>query len=245
MAEAQLTPYSINRLKEVLPSQISIGDQASQQLPSWRIVSIKMYSTMTLQYILQTYSCAYVSKREWVKVWNEDDKMYPIYGALLSWLLSIILTSILSIKLRSKPLVTIPLYVLYSASQTMLFVFIGVKLASENQAMLTSVMQMSICIALSLYSCCLKEQFTTLYSHIFAGIFLVCAMLTSIALFSQYYICFLCSAACVGLWASFVTHNLMAIHMSMGKNESFYLALLTQTDMTILINKCCKRRIKS
>ena len=140
MAEAQLTPYSINRLKEVLPSQISIGDQASQQLPSWRIVSIKMYSTMTLQYILQTYSCAYVSKREWVKVWNEDDKMYPIYAALLSWLVSIILTSTLSIKLRSKPFVTIPLYVLYSASQTMLFVFIGVKLALENQAMLTSVM---------------------------------------------------------------------------------------------------------
>ena len=70
-------------------------------------------------------------------------------------------------------------------------------------------------------------------------------MLTSIALFSKYYIFFLSSAACVGLWASFVTHNLMAIHKSMGKNESFYIALLTQTDVTILINQCQKRRMEA
>ena len=48
----------------------------------------------------------------------------------------------------------------------------------------------------------------------------------SIALFIDYYVYMLVSAACVAIWASFVVHNLMAISESLLLNESIYAALI-------------------
>ena len=107
---------------------------------------------------------------------------------------------------------------------------------------MTSVMQLCVCIALSLYSCCLKENFTTLYSHIFCGIFLATALGCSIALYTSNYVIFIAVAVLVSLWTSFIAHNLMAICLTLKNNESFYTALIVQTDLTMLIKKFIKAR---
>ena len=65
--------------------------------------------------------------------------------------------------------------------------------------MMTSVMQMGVCIALSLYSCCLKDRFTILYSHLFFGIVLAIALGSSIALYSKNFIILISIAVSVGL----------------------------------------------
>lgn len=38
--------------------------QQKAQLPAWRISSVKLFSLMTLQYVLQTYACAYSQKKQ-------------------------------------------------------------------------------------------------------------------------------------------------------------------------------------
>ena len=92
--------------------------------------------------------------------------------------------------------------------------------------LMTSLMQMSVCIALSLYTCCLNEHFTILYSHIFFGIVLVCVLGCSIGLYLHHYINFIYVAIYVSIWASFISLNLMALRENLKKNESFYTALI-------------------
>lgn len=109
---------------------------------------------------------------------------------------------------------------------------------------MASIMQMTVCIALSLYSCCLKENLTTLYSHIFTGICILCALGTTIGLEPEHYIFCLVSCVFVSIWASFVIHNLIAIHKQLKKETSFYAALTVQTDLTILLKAhCIKKRL--
>ena len=63
--------YSIKEGQEVridIPVTQSIMlDKKSNELPAWRLCTIKAFSFMTLQYLLQSYLQAYVLNREWSK----------------------------------------------------------------------------------------------------------------------------------------------------------------------------------
>ena len=105
-------------------------------------------------------------------------------------------------------------------------VFICMEFFTADHAMMTSIMKLSVIVGLCFYSCCLKERLTTLYSHIWIGLMLIVSLGGSIALFPDFYIYFLVSAGYVALWASFLTHNLMALNETLEINESFYAALV-------------------
>jgi len=105
-------------------------------------------------------------------------------------------------------------------------IYLGVRYFTADHAMMSSVMKLSVIAGLCFYSCCLKERLSTLYSHIWIGLMLLASLGCSIALFTDYYIYFLVSAACVAVWASFLVHNLMALSDSLELNESFYAALI-------------------
>ena len=135
---------------------------------------------------------------------------------------------------------SIPLLLVYSISWSSCVLIASILLfekATVEISMIFSVMQMSVCMALSLYSCCLKEHFSTGYSHLLYSIFLATALGCSIGLFPDMYITLIGLAVYVALWASFISHNLMALRPTLKQNETFYTALRIQTDFTILIQK--------
>ena len=73
---------------------------------------------------------------------------------------------------------------------------------------------------------------------------LIASLSFSIALFTDYYMYLLVSAACVAVQASFVVHNLIALSASLELNEGFYAALIVQTDLTLLIRSFIEKRKK-
>ena len=189
--------------------------------------TMKMFPLTAFQCVLQTYFSAYFSNRDWF--------IELVKSSFLPWTIGLILLasiyvamSTLGTKLRNLPGVTIPLFFVYIAARSLVLVVTTVQFLEDPSpvCLMTSLMQMCVCIALSLYSCCMNEHFTTLYSHIFFGIVLASALGCSIALYTDYYLSFIGAASYVVLWASFISHNLMAIHDSLKKSESFYCALI-------------------
>lgn len=188
---------------------------------------MKMFPLTAFQCVLQTYFSAYFSNRDWFIELVKSSFLPWTIGLIL--LASIYITiSTLGTKLRNLPGVTIPLFFVYIAARSLVLVVTTVQFLEDPSpvCLMTSLMQMCVCIALSLYSCCMNEHFTTLYSHIFFGIVLASTLGCSIALYTDYYLSFIGAASYVVLWASFISHNLMAIHDSLKKSESFYCALI-------------------
>ena len=127
-----------------------------------------MFSLITLQYIVQTNLVKLFSEKNWF-IDSVNSSIIPFLASCALLFLVFILSSTFSAKLRSLPAMSIPLLLLYSISWSC-FVLIGSILLFEKAAMqvsmIASVMQMSVCMALSLYACCLKEHFSTGYSHL-------------------------------------------------------------------------------
>ena len=195
-----------------MPSTITINPDSSN-LPEWRMCTMKMFPLTAFQCVLQTYFSAYFSNRDWF--------IELVESSFLPWAISLLLLAIiyatmstLGTKLRNLPGVTIPLFFVYIVTRSLVLVITTVQFLDDPSpvCLMTSLMQMCVCIALSLYSCCMNEHFTTLYSHIFFGIMLAPALGCSIALYLDYYMSFIGAAIYVAIWASFISHNLMAIH---------------------------------
>ena len=188
---------------------------------------MKMFPLTAFQCVLQTYFSAYLQNRDWL-VDLVESSFVPWAISLLLIAIIYITMSVFGTKLRTLPGVTIPLFFVYIVIRSLFIVITAVQLLEDPGpvCLMTSVMQMSVCISLSLYSCCMNENFTTLYSHIFFGIVLACTLGCSIALYIDYYLSFIVAASYVTIWASFISHNLMAIHDTLKKNESFYCALI-------------------
>ena len=188
---------------------------------------MKMFPLTAFQCVLQTYFSAYFSNRDWFIELVESSFLPWVIGIILLAIIYIVMST-LGTKLRALPGVYIPLFFVYIAVRSLVLVMTAVQFVEDPSpiCLMTSLMQMSVCIALSLYSCCMNEYFTTLYSHIFLGIVLASALGCSIALYTDYYMSFIGAASYVALWASFISHNLMAISDSLKKSESFYCALI-------------------
>ena len=105
-----------------------------------------------------------------------------------------------------------------------------------------SIMQLTCCFALSCYSCCVKKQFTRLWSHVFVGIILLCAIGTSIGLHVNKVIDWIVGGAAIALWATFMINNHMELLESLKSNEGIYVALIIQTDIAILIKKLFRKK---
>ena len=187
----------------------------NHQMPPWRICSIKVFAIMVLQYILQTYACAYVSGREWVQKYLLEHSEYPYAASLAVWVLSLVLSTALDKHLRKRQWLCGLMLFFFSLSQTMLVVMLGTDLFFLTFGIMTSLMMLSCCIALSLYACCLKENFTTLWSHVFVFILLLLVFASSVALNTDKWSYFLVSFALVSFWMTFVAHNLMALRCTL------------------------------
>lgn len=165
-----------------------------------------MFSLMTLQFVLQTYTCAYVKAKS-----LELDRtlhMIAIAAAATIWLATVIVSSSCGDRLRAKPCFVITAFLLFSVGQAS-----TVMLVSDKSYMLAaSLMQLSICVALALYTCCLRENFTVLYSHIFFGIFLCVALgMTFVLNYDHEFWISILIALGTSLWGSFIANNLIAI----------------------------------
>ena len=203
-------------------SKVETRDESQQQFPAHRICTIKMFLILFLQATLQTFSCSYVSKK-----WEKEQTLKTIcWISCFSLLLCIVICSIFGTKMRKRSYISIPLFFIYCISLEGAVIYLGMRFFTPDHAMMSSIMQLSIFIGLCCYSCCLKEHITTLYSHIWIGLMLLASLGCSIALFTDYYMYLLVSAACVAAWASFVVHNLMALSETLEINESFYAALI-------------------
>jgi len=193
---------------------------------------------MVLQYVCQAYACAYVSQREWMGEFMQEI-WYPSFIAAALWVLCIVLVSATGPKLRGHPCLYIPLCLVFMMAQIALAVVFGIKLIRFKTVMLASIMQLVCYVALALYSCCVKEELSTRYSHLFFGIILAIALGASIAFDCAHWFDHVISGPVVALWTSFVMHNLMAIAKTLQETEGIYAMLKIQADVTVLIRAHC------
>jgi len=117
----------------------------------------------------------------------------------------------------------------------MVAVFVGIMFETKDLLIMLSIMQLTCCVALSLYSCCVKKEFTRIWSHIFVGMMLLCSVGVCIALHPKHFVFFLVSGLGVAVWVTFVMHNTMALIKEVKSTESYYAALIVQTDVAMLI----------
>ena len=181
-----------------------------------------MFLILFLQATLQTFSCSYVSE----KIEKEPTLENVCWISCFTLLLCVAICSIFGTKMRKRSYISIPLFIIYCLSLEGAVIYLGMSLLTPEHAMMSSIMQLSVFVGLCSYSCCLKEKMTILYSHIWIGLMLLASLSCSIALFTDYYLYMLASAAIVGVWASFVVHNLITLSATLALNESFYAALI-------------------
>ena len=92
-------------------------------------------------------------------------------------------------------------------------------------SMIVSAMQACCCVALSLYTCCLKNKFTVLWSHVSFSILLAGALATVVAVYMDNYIYYIAGAITVAIWASNATLNSMTIHDKLRRADGFWAAM--------------------
>ena len=103
-------------------------------------------------------------------------------------------------------------------------------------------MQACCSLALSFYTCCLKNNFTVLWSHVSFAILLIGALGVAIAVHIDNFIFYIIGAVVVALWVSLLTLNSMSIHSTLSKNDGFYAALRSQADWSNLCRRKCSNK---
>lgn len=196
-----------------------------------------------LQYVIQTYLCAYLTERDALRDLAKD-YWYAFFVALAMWLMCIGLASAFGERMRNRPGLHLPLYLFFMIAQMSAFVLAGINFLPKKASIIFSAMQACCCLALSLYTCCLKSKFTVVWSHVCFGILLTCALGTAIAVYTDSFIYYIAGAGTVAIWASIVTNNLMAIHDKLCKTDGFYAAMRSQADWSILFRWKCKNHNK-
>ena len=164
---------------------------------------------------------------------------YPFFIAAAFWVICIVLVSAAGPKLRGRPGLYIPLCLLFMVAQIALAVAFGIKLIRSKSVMLASIMQLVCYVSLALYSCCVKEELSTRYSHLFFGIILAIALGASIGFDRCHWFDHVVSGAVSAVMTSFVMHNLMAIAKTLQETEGIYAMLRIQADVTVLIRAHC------
>lgn len=156
--------------------------------------------------------------------------------------IELVLCSIFGRKLRHRPSLYIPIFVMHMAAQSAVLICLNYFIEDSSLVVKFSMLQASCCIALSLYSCCVKNTFTRLWSHIFFAMILAVATGGIIGLNLHLYAALLYCALAVALWCSFITHNAMHLTKIVSAKEGFYAALLIQTDLFFLLRLHCARQ---
>ena len=187
-----------------------------------------MYTLMAIQGLLLLYSAAIISRKHMVEQILDHE-----LGEIFFWIpcgiwgLCTIISSLLGKHLRKHPLFSVVLLGLLNLSQIALMTFLGHSEERRYIIILTSVMVVCCTLSLSFYSCLLKRQFTRLYSHIIATLFMVIGSLISgIVLYSSIiYWEMLTAVLSAQLWVLFVIFNTVAILPKVTAYEGFYAAL--------------------
>ena len=120
-------------------------------------------------------------------------------------------------------------------------VITGVRFLTCHKTMMVSSMIVACCIALSLYSLLLKERFKALPALLFAFIFLAIALGVLIAIASEHDVFMIFSPVFVAAWSTFVILNMLVVIPTLQRNESFYIAFLVQTDVTLILGNCIQK----
>lgn len=119
---------------------------------------------MVLQFVSQAYCCAYFMSKQYTSD-ILGDFWYPLIIAIFVWMSIIALISTTGQKLKGRPSLYIPLYVLFTVVQIMLIITVEIKFCQGKTFVMASIMQLASCVGLSLYSCCVYEKLTIVYSH--------------------------------------------------------------------------------
>ena len=189
--------------------------------------------------MVQSYVCAYVKDRDQAQIFY-DEHPISLKVAAGTWAACVLLTSLLGDKLRGSSCAYTLLFLLLMVSKGATMVFLSLSLMPGRSAMVASAMMACCCCALSFYACLFKTKFTVLWSHISFAILLSGSLCTAEAIYRDNRVFHIASAVLIALWASFVVHNLIAIHDTLKADESFYAALRVQADWTILCRKRCQ-----
>lgn len=136
---------------------------------------------MVLQYVSQAYGCAHFMNEQDVSD-ILGDFWYPVIIAVFVWVSIIALISVTGQKLKGRPSLYIPLYVLFTTVQIICIISVEIKFCRGKSTVLASIMQLASCVGLSLYSCCVYEKLTVLYSHVCLVFVLTVALATSLVL---------------------------------------------------------------
>lgn len=225
--------HHLNSLKLQTPEVFNVQND---RMPDWRLCAIKMFSLMALQYVLQTYTCAYISKKPKIREALTSTN-YPLAVAGTIWLFCILVSSIFGSRLRHRPHFYGPLLALLMCAQTTVVLCTGLWMEDFMHVVKLSIMLASCCIALSLYSCCVKTQFTRLWSHMFFLIILILTTGAEVSYAPRHWAMLLSFTVGVALWFSWVTHNTMELIKTVSATESLYAAFIVQTDIAFLIKQ--------
>ena len=198
---------------------------------------------MTLQYLLQCYLQAYALQRKWSKKFLIKKSWYPFIVALVLYLAVIVISTSCSTRLRTRPGIYVPLYVFFSFLQAIYCVALNLaipKMSVKGPA-IVSLMSTCICVAFSLYTCCLKDQFTLCRSRVSALLVLAGASGVAYALYSDQVIYVVGGAIYQVLWTLLISLNITGMQRDMKRTEGIYSAFVVQSDFKVLFQACKQR----
>jgi hypothetical protein len=109
------------------------------KVEAWKICSIKAFSFLVLQYVLQAYGCAYFMQKDYISDIFED-LWYPPIIAVLLWVSVIVFISSMSKRLKGRSGLYIPLYIFYIITQLIFVITVGIKLGKCKSTFLVSIM---------------------------------------------------------------------------------------------------------
>ena len=187
-------------------------------MPEWRICTIKVFSLLVLQNVLQTYLCAYFGGRtsivEFCKLY---DKAWLV--PLGIWLLCILIVSSCGSRLKDYKGFYIPLYLICCIAKISAILLICSDGTLKTEHLIVYFAMKTSCYsALSFYACCMKKQFTILWSHVCSLLMLLCTLGTAVAIYQTDYMTYVSGAGVIGLITSYVIFSTISILDEMKKN---------------------------
>ena len=108
----------------------------------------------------------------------------------------------------------------------MVVTFISIRFLTNEHSLMFSIMQLVCPFALSCYSCCVKNQFTRRWSHVFVGILLLCVVGASIGLHVERVVDWIVCGLIVAIWATLMIDNHMELLEGLKSNDSFFVVLV-------------------
>ena len=204
---------------------------------------------MTLQFMMQTYVQVYIMQKEWLKDLLLSISWYPLAVAFALYTGIIVISSACSQRIRKRPVVYVPLYILFSLLQAVIFVFAGLTIPEmyHRTPMLASAMSLTICVALSLYSCCLKETYQLRWGQGFSMIMLLGTAGTGIAIY-RFKVDVVPSVLHKVLWALMIQVIAIEMQPTLQRTEGIFFAFSMQSNFVQLLSGCkrrCKRSMPS